>query len=86
MTQADQNAPQFQTIQEAIDFYVGIFPKLQLTHDTLQEIRQCLIVQKASMIVNVNESLAWNAAEQSFITGQLAMLEKLISGGKIVTA
>jgi len=82
----DSATPKFQSIDEAEEYFLARLPKLKLTQEVLEELRQCYIMRKASMRMDTSKGFEWNVQEEAYVTGQINMLERLIQGGQVVTA
>jgi hypothetical protein len=83
--QQDDKTPQFLSHSEALDYYLDRLPKLQSTQEILHALRETVIHQKASLVVDADGSLARAAAESAYLHGQIWLLEKMIAGGHVVT-
>lgn len=81
----EEKEPQFQTIEEAIEFHLARMPKLEATQTRLEHLRQLLLVQKARFDFDPERSKAWNVGQHAYIAGKLACIELLLASGHVVT-
>lgn len=55
------------------------------TYQALARLRETYIYMKASFRIDTTKDLAFNAAEEAYLAGQLRMLELLLQDGRRVT-
>lgn len=76
--------PNFETLQEAFEWFLARAMKPRHLQETIFQLKEILLRQKASMRIDPKATLAEAAAEDAWIAGQISALETLLSGGKVV--
>lgn len=76
----------FDSIQEAMDHYLYNLPITDSTHAGLLRLRETLIFQKASMRIDLEKGFEQAVAEDAFVSGQLVLIENMLSRGKRITS
>lgn len=76
--------PQFANFEEARQYFLSKLLKSQHNQDMLFALRDVLIRIKSSIRIDPRKELAVAVGEDSYLAGQLALLEDLLSSGAVV--
>lgn len=75
-----------QTHLDYINKYLSETPIPDSTYDALLKLRETYVYMKATFRIDTTKDLAFNAAEEAYLSGQMRMLELLLQSGRRVTS